>query len=85
MLYVGLTPTNKQCTFGATTDSTGHYLLYAYFEDQSSKKTYVVLDHILNDNNYVETTETVRYYKIDSEAEMWDALGESQMLTLWEE
>lgn len=85
MLYVGLTPTNRQCTFGATIDSTGHYLLYAYFSDPSDKKTYVVLDHILNDNNYVETTETVRYYKIDSEAEMWDALGGSQMLTLWEE
>lgn len=86
MLYVGLSrPSNNQCTFAATTDSTGHYLLYAYFEDAGGKKTYVVLDHILNDNNYVETTETVRYYKIDSEDEMWDALGESQSLTLWEE
>lgn len=86
ILFVGLTsPINRQCTFAATTDSTGHYLLYAYFIDESDKKTYVVLDHILNYNNYVETTETVRYYKIDSEDEMWDALGGSQMLTLWEE
>lgn len=84
MLYVGITPSNFQCTFAAITDSTGHYLLYAYFNDLSGKKTYVVLDHILNDNNYVETTETVRYYKIDSEDEMWDALGGSQSLTLWE-
>lgn len=85
MLNVGLTPSNQQCTFAATTDSTGHYLLYAYMSDQSGKKTYIVLDHILNTNNYVETTESVRYYKIDSESEMWDALGESQSLTLWEE
>lgn len=85
ILYVGLTPANEQCTFAATTDSTGHYLLYAYFEDISGKRTYVALEHILNGNNYVETTETVRYYKIDSESEMWDALGESQSLTLWED
>lgn len=85
MLYVGLTPSNQQCTFAATIDSTGHYLLYAYMSDQSGKKTYIALEHVLNGNNYVETTETVRYYKIDSESEMWDALGESQSLTLWEE
>lgn len=85
MLLVGTTPVPKQCTFAATTDSTGHYLLYAYLSDSSDPKTYIVLDHILNGNNYVETTEHVRYYKIDSEAEMWDALGESQSLTLWEE
>ena len=62
--------------------------MYAYFSDlsdQSGKNIYVVLDHILDDNNYVETTEMIRYYKIDSETEMWDALGESQSLTLWEE
>lgn len=85
MLLVGTTPAPKQCTFAATTDSTGHYLLYAYLSNSSDPKTYIALEHILNGNNYVETTSNVRYYKIDSESEMWDALGESQSLTLWEE
>lgn len=85
ILLVGTDKTPQQCTIAATTDSTGHYLLYAYLNSSSDPKTYVVLDHILDGNNYVETTSNVRYYKIDSESEMWDALGESQSLTLWEE
>lgn len=85
MLLVGIGKTPQQCTIAATTDSTGHYLLYAYLNSSSDPKTYVVLDRILDGNNYVETTSNVRYYKIDSESEMWDALGESQSLTLWEE
>lgn len=79
-------PRSVSCTFAATTDSTGHYLLYAYLSSSSEEgRTFIVLDNIINNNLYTETSKTVKYYKIDSEAEMWDALGESLSLTLWEE
>lgn len=77
-------PRSVLCTFAATTDSTGHYLLYAYLTSEEDR-TFIVLDNIINNNLYTETSKTVKYYKIDSESEMWDALGESQGLTLWEE
>lgn len=79
-------PRSVSCTFAATTDSTGHYLLYAYLTSSSEEdRTFIVLDNIINNNLYTETSKTVKYYKIDSESEMWDALGESQSITLWED
>lgn len=85
---------SKTCTIGATSDNKGHILLYAFIGDLSTGSPdqatgqFVDLesyDGSVGMETYTKTTTSVKYYKINSESEMWDALGESQSLTLWEE
>lgn len=76
------------CTLNATKDDSGHYKLYAVIGTPTEfKDKYVNLESYDEKLGYYKVvSDTVVYYTISkSDSETWDALGESQSLTLWEE
>lgn len=73
-----------QCTVGATQDSNGNYLLYAFVGEASSTNRYVNWPSYNKENGY-QVSNTEVFLTVLSEENMWDALGESQSLTLWED
>lgn len=73
-----------KCTVGATQDSNGNYLLYAFVGEGSPTNRYVNWPSYNKENGY-QVSNTEVFLTVLSEQNMWDALGESQSLTLWEE
>lgn len=73
-----------QCTVGATQDSSGNYLLYAFIGGSASGSQYVNWPSYNEETGY-QVSNTEVFLTVLSETNMWDALGESQSLTLWEE
>lgn len=75
---------STQCTVGATQDSSGNYLLYAFIGESPSGSQYVNWPSYNEEGGY-QVSNTEVFLTVLSETNMWDALGESQSLTLWEE
>lgn len=73
-----------QCTVGATQDSNGNYLLYAFVGGSTSGSKYINWPSYNKETGY-QVSNTEVFLTVLSETNMWDALGESQSLTLWEE
>lgn len=72
------------CTVAATIDEDGNYLIYAFVGDSSAANQYIDFSAYDTENGY-QINRDVQYLFVPSEKEIWDALGESQKLTLWEE
>ena len=72
------------CTVAATMDEDGNYLIYAFVGDSSAANQYIDFSAYDIGNGY-QTNQDVQYLFVPSEKNIWDALGESQSLTLWEE
>ena len=72
------------CTVAATMDEDGNYLIYAFVGDSSAANQYIDFSAYDTGNGY-QTNQDVQYLFVPSEKNIWDALGESQRLTLWEE
>ena len=72
------------CTVAATTDGDGNYLIYAFVGSSSAANQYIDFSAYDTKNGY-QTNQDVQYLFVPSEKDIWDALGESQRLTLWED
>lgn len=72
------------CTVAATIDEDGNYLIYAFVGDSSAANQYIDFSAYDTENGY-QINQDVQYLFVPSEKNIWDALGESQRLTLWEE
>ena len=72
------------CTVAATMDEDGNYLIYAFVGDSSAANQYIDFSAYDTDTGY-QINQDVQYLFVPSEKNIWDALGESQSLTLWEE
>lgn len=72
------------CTVAATMDEDGNYLIYAFVGGPSAANQYIDFSTYDTENGY-QTNQDVQYLFVPSEKDIWDALGESQRLTLWEE
>lgn len=72
------------CTVAATMDEDGNYLIYAFVGDSSAANQYIDFSAYDTENGY-QINQDVQYLFVPSEKNIWDALGESQSLTLWEE
>ncbi len=72
------------CTVAATMDEDGNYLIYAFVGDSSAANQYIDFSAYDTENGY-QINQDVQYLFVPSEKNIWDALGESQRLTLWEE
>lgn len=72
------------CTVAATMDEDGNYLIYAFVGDSSAANQYIDFSAYDTENGY-QINQNVQYLLVPSEKDIWDALGESQSLTLWEE
>ena len=72
------------CTVAATMDEDGNYLIYAFVGGSSAANQYIDFSDYDTENGY-QTNQDVQYLFVPSEKDIWDALGESQRLTLWEE
>lgn len=72
------------CTVAATQDEDGNYLIYAYVGNSAAAGQYLDLSTYDSKNGY-QTSQSEGYLLVPSEKDIWDALGESQSLTLWEE
>lgn len=72
------------CTVAATMDEDDNYLIYAFVGGPSSANQYIDFSAYDTKNGY-QTNQDVQYLFVPSEKDIWDALGESQRLTLWEE
>lgn len=72
------------CTVAATTDEDGNYLIYAFVGSPSAANQYIDFSAYDTENGY-QTNQDVQYLFVPSEKDIWDALGESQRLTLWED
>lgn len=71
------------CTVAATQDEDGNYLIYAYVGNSAAAGQYLDLSTYDTKNGY-QTSQSEGYLLVPSEKDMWDALGESQSLILWE-
>ena len=72
------------CTVGVTMDEDGNYLIYAFVGGPSTANQYIDFSGYDTENGY-QIHQDVQFLFVPSEKEIWDALGESQSLTLWEE
>ena len=72
------------CTVAATIDEDGNYLIYAFVGDSSAANQYIDFSAYDTETGY-QINQDVQYLFVPSEKNIWDALGESQRLTLWEE
>ena len=72
------------CTVAATMDEDGNYLIYAFVGGSSTANQYIDFSGYDTENGY-QIHQDVQYLFVPSEKDIWDALGESQSLTLWEE
>ena len=72
------------CTVAATMDEDGNYLIYAFVGGSSTANQYIDFSDYDTENGY-QTHQDEQYLFVPSEKDIWDALGESQSLTLWEE
>ena len=72
------------CTVAATMDEDGNYLIYAFVGGSSTANQYIDFSAYDTENGY-QTNQDEQYLFVPSEKDIWDALGESQRLTLWEE
>ena len=72
------------CTVAATMDEDGNYLIYAFVGDSSAANQYIDFSAYDTENGY-QINQDVQYLFVPSEKNIWDALGESQRLILWEE
>lgn len=72
------------CTVAATMDEDGNYLIYAFVGGSSTANQYIDFSAYDTKNGY-QTNQDEQYLFVPSEKDIWDALGESQSLTLWEE
>lgn len=72
------------CTVAATIDEDGNYLIYAFVGDDVTANQYIDFSAYDTENGY-QINQDVQYLFVPSEKNIWDALGESQRLTLWEE
>lgn len=72
------------CTVGVTMDEDGNYLIYAFVGDSSAANQYIDFSAYDTETGY-QINQYVQYLFVPSEKNIWDALGESQRLTLWEE
>lgn len=75
------------CTIGATLDNDGNKKIYAIIDTpEQLKRKYVDLnsydEHL---GFYTEVSDNDLYYTVVSSSNMWDALGASKGITLWEE
>lgn len=74
------------CTVAATTDEDGNYLIYAFVGSSSTSNQYQYIDFSAYDTkNGYQTNQDIQYMFVPSEKDIWDALGESQRLALWED
>ena len=72
------------CTVAATIDEDGNYLIYAFVGGDVTANQYIDFSAYDTENGY-QINQDVQYLFVPSEKNIWDALGESQRLTLWEE
>lgn len=72
------------CTVAATIDEDGNYLIYAFVGGDVTANQYIDFSAYDTENGY-QINQDVQYLFVPSEKNIWDALGESQSLTLWEE